>query len=83
MAQDGKDSAGVTLALTNTVNLVGTVTGINLSDPHFNDIEVTLTNPTTAAVDSGPRKDGMPQMDFKVPGSVKKIYVHSSMLTKV
>lgn len=82
MAQDGKDSAGVVLAVGNTVNLTGTVTSINLNDSHYNDILVTLTNPLTASVQGGPLK-GTQGADITEPGMVKQITVHSSMLTKV
>lgn len=48
------DANGVPLVAGDTVKLVGTITGMNLFDNRFNDIEVTLSHPLSASVFQGP-----------------------------
>lgn len=74
------DSAGVALAVNDTVNLVGTVTAINLLDNRFNDIEVTLSHPTTVA----PRPTASINLtkDAAEVRGFKKIRVNAAALTK-
>ncbi len=72
------DSAAVAIAVGNTVNIVGTVTAINLVDPRFNDIEVTLSHPVTGVTPTVGSEVNNGEI-----GARKKVYLPASCVTKV
>lgn len=74
------DSNGVALVVGDTVKLVGTVTAMNLFDNRFNDLEVTLSHPLSAATFSGPQL-GVTGGDVG-PGPRLKVNVPAVMLIK-
>jgi hypothetical protein len=73
-----RDSANVAIAVGDTVNIVGTVSAINLVDNRFNDVEVTLSHPVAGVI---------PPVGLEVNngeiGARKKVYLPASVVTKV
>ncbi len=69
------DSAGTPIILGDTVKLVGVITGVNLFDNRFRDIEVTLSHPVAMTPQASPTEGGNatnlgPGLKINVPASV-------------